>query len=225
MELQLRPSDARLHSALLFDLHYDPDLEPAELFEEHRAWADRHATFGTEPLSAHANSVSTDRCLRIGYISADFREHTRARFIRSFIENHDQSAYEVFCYCDVAKPDALTERFQQHADAWRTTIGMSDDELASLIRQDRIDILVDLTGHMSGNRLLVFARKPAPVQVCYPGYPDTTGLSTIDYCIGAEHVDAPGSERFFTEKLIRLSPSSQCYTPTDDRTLAQITPP
>jgi protein O-GlcNAc transferase len=203
------------HSALLFTLHYDPALSPQAIFEEHLAWARIHA----EPLKAqirpHGNDRNPERRLRIGYVSADFREHTRARFVEPVIANHDRDQFEIFCYSDVRAPDAITHSFQVMADTWRQVAGWPDEKLAAQIRADQIDILIDLTGHMAGNRLLTFAQKPAPIQMTYPGYPNTTGLSIMDYCITDADRDPPGSESLYTEKLIRLDPTSQCYQPTD----------
>lgn len=210
-----RSTDPYAHSALLFTLHYDPRVTPRQLFDEHVAWAQRFA----EPLRPRAaryvNDRSPDRRLRVGYVSADFREHTRSRFMEPVLANHDHAAFEVFCYSDVRQPDAVTARLRAAADVWRETHALDDPALAELVRGDRIDVLVELTGHMAGHRLLTFARRPAPVQVAYPGYPNTTGLSAIDYCLTDADRDPPGAESLYSERLIRLEPTSQCYEPTD----------
>lgn len=132
------------------------------------------------------------------------------------LAHHDPAAVEVFCYSDVTQPDATTARFRCCAHAWRDTARLPHAALADLIRADRIDVLVDLTGHMGGNRLPVFARRPAPVQVAYPGYPATTGLRAIDYCLTDADRDPPGAEQFYAEQLVRLDVTSQCYHPTDE---------
>src|SRR5205823_6077972 len=119
----------------------------------------------------------------------------------------------VYCYADVPRPDAQTQRLQQHADTWRSTIGWSDDEVARRIRQDEIDILVDQAGHTARNRLRVFAYKPAPVQVTYLGYPNTTGLTTIDYRLTDAVVDPPGEPVRHTEALVHLPGAFCCYAP------------
>jgi protein O-GlcNAc transferase len=150
-------------------------------------------------------------------VSADLREHTRALFMEPVLAAHDKAGFEVYCYSGARRPDETTARIRAAADAWRETSGQSDAELAETIRADRIDILVELTGHMGNNRLLVFARKPAPVQVAYPGYPNTTGLKTIDYCIADVDRDPPGvTETLYTEQLVRLPATSQCYRPSAD---------
>jgi protein O-GlcNAc transferase len=213
--LKLRP-DPSAHSALLFTLHYDPQVSPREIFDVHVAWARRYA----EPLKGEVRPYAIDfstepRRLRVGYVSADFREHTRSRFVEPVLANHDHAAFEIFCYSDVRAPDEVTARLRKMADTWRDTADLSDVQLADQVRRDRIDILVELTGHMAGNRLLTFARQPAPVQVAYPGYPNTTGLSTVGYCLTDRDRDPAGAESLYTERLVRLAPTSQSYQPTD----------
>jgi predicted O-linked N-acetylglucosamine transferase (SPINDLY family) len=154
--------------------------------------------------------------IRLGYVSADFRRHTRSLFVEPILEHHDRRGFEVYCYSDVVQPDETTARMCGLADVWRETARLSARALADAIRQDEIDILVDLTGHMSGNRLPTFALKPAPVQVAYPGYPNTTGLATIDYLITDADRDPPGAETLYTEQLVRLPGTSMCYRPPDD---------
>src|SRR5262249_14577584 len=143
--------------------------------------------------------------LRIGYISPDFRHHPVAAFFEPLLREHDHSQFEITCYSDVQRADIVTERFQPMADRWRSVRGAADEQLAAQIRADEIDILVDLAGHIDHNRLLVFARRPAPVQVTYLGYPDTTGLATMDYRFtDARHDPVGQNDRFHTEKLIRI---------------------
>src|SRR5258706_9888242 len=221
--LKQRP-DPHAHSALLFTLHYDPQVSPREIFKEHVAWARRYAEPLKGEIRPHGNDFSTEpRRLRVGYVSADFREHTRSRFVEPVLANHDHAAFEIFCYSDVRTPDEVTARMRQMADAWRDTADLSDAQLADQVRRDRIDILVDLTGHMAGNRLLTFARQPAPVQVAYPGYPNTTGLSTVGYCLTDRDRDPAGAESLYTERLVRLAPTSQSYQPTDQE--LEVGPP
>jgi predicted O-linked N-acetylglucosamine transferase (SPINDLY family) len=214
--VRLRPADAVTHSDLLFTLHYHPGYTTEQLYTEHVAWAERHAAPLYPEDPSYPNERDPGRRLRVGYVSADFRRHTRAMFMEPVLAAHDREAFEVYCYSDVARPDETTARLRGYGHAWRDTAGLSDGQLADLVRQDRIDVLVELTGHMGGNRLLAFARKPAPVQVAYPGYPNTTGLKTVDYLICDEDRDPPGAERYFTEELVRLAVTSQCYRPPDD---------
>ena len=139
-------------------------------------------------------------------------------FTVPLLSHHDHRQFEIFCYADVARPDAVTERLRGHADVWRNTVGLSDQQLADLVRSDQIDILVDLTMHMANNRLLVFARKPAPVQVAWLAYPGTTGLSTMDYRLTDPYLDPPGLfDAFYSEESIRLPETFWCYDPLTDR--------
>jgi predicted O-linked N-acetylglucosamine transferase (SPINDLY family) len=209
---ELSPSPL-VHQSLLLALHYHP-LDPHDVFEEHVRWGKRHAIAYTRQEHVHSNDRSPNRRLRIGYVSADFRAFPMSRYIEPVLEQHDHERFEIVCYSDVAAADSVTERLKDHADAWRNSSGLSDEQLAGRVRSDRIDILLDLNGHMEGNRLLVFARKPAPIQVTYLSYPDTTGLSTIDYRITDSLHDPPGkTERFHTEALVRLDPCCWCYRP------------
>jgi predicted O-linked N-acetylglucosamine transferase (SPINDLY family) len=213
----LRPGSAQAHSDLLFTLMYSPDLSPREVFEEHVGWGERHARpfYPAEPR--YENDRDPDRRLRIGYVSPDFRSHPVSRFLEPILRHHDRERFETYCYSDVARPDAVTIRLRQHASAWRETAALDDGQLAELIRHDRIDILVDLSGHMGGNRLLVFARKPAPVQITYLGYPNTTGVRTIDYRISDSRHDPEGeNDDLHVEKLLRIGECCWCYQPDED---------
>ena len=130
------------------------------------------------------------------------------------LESHDHERFEIFCYADVQNPDAITQRCRSLADVWRPIFGYADEQVAQLIRQDRIDILVDLAMHTGNNRLLVFARKPAPVQATYLAYCGTTGLDTMDYRLTDPYLDPPGqNDHFYSEKSIRLPKSYWCYQP------------
>src|SRR5262249_38309202 len=149
--------------------------------DECRRWNAQHAEPLAKGIRPHANLPDPERRLRIGYVSPDFRDHADSFFTIPLLSNHDHGRFEIFCYSQVAHPDALTERLRGYADIWRDIVGLSDQQVADLVRGDGIDILVDLKVHTADNRLLVFARKPAPVQVTWLGYPGTTGLSAMDY--------------------------------------------
>ncbi len=173
----------------------------------------------------HANDRTPDRRLKIGYVSGDFREHAVAYFIEPVFANHDKSHFEIFCYSNSSKHDAFTDRLIAESDHWRPCLSMSDDELAKRIQADGIDILVDLAGHTAYNRLLVFARKPAPIQITYLGYPGTSGLSAMDYRLTdnyTEPQDGAGADQYYTETLLRLPDSMWCYRPAED--MEEITP-
>ncbi len=154
--------------------------------------------------------------MRLGYISPDFRSHAAAFFTAPLFAAHDRTGFEIFCYSDVIRPDDTTARLRSLVDGWREITGLGHAEVARQIRQDRIDILVDLTMHMAHHRLLVFARKPAPVQACWLAYPGTTGLSTIDYRITDVHLDpTDADDRCYAEQSIRLPETFWCYDPLD----------
>jgi hypothetical protein len=135
------------------------------------------------PERAFENDRDPARPLRVGYLSADFRDHPIARFFFPLLVAHDRACVAVYCYSDVPSPDRQTERLRARADVWRDVSAMDDDAVAEAIRADRIDVLVDLAGHLDNRRLLVFARRPAPVLVTYIGYSDTTGMRSIGYRI------------------------------------------
>jgi predicted O-linked N-acetylglucosamine transferase (SPINDLY family) len=163
--------------------------------------------------------------LRIGYVSPDFRDHADSFFTVPLLSNHDHGRFEIFCYSQVAHPDALTERQRGYADIWRDIAGLSDQQVADLVRGDRIDVLVDLKVHTADNRLLVFARKPAPVQVTWLGYPGTTGLSAMDYRLTDPYLDPPGLfDACYAEESLRLPDTFWCYNPLSDRPPASALP-
>ena len=159
--------------------------------------------------------MQCERRLRIGYVSADFRAHCNAHFTFPLFSAHDRTRFEIYCYSDVTQPDDVTEKLRSHTDAWRNIVGMSDEQASLLvIAQDQIDILVDLTLHMANGRPLLFARKPAPIQVTWLGYPETTGLSTMDYRLTDPYLDPPGENNdCYVEKSIRLPETYWCYDP------------
>jgi len=203
--------------ARLMMMNYNPLYTAQTIFSEHVQFAKQHA----EPLypahPTYPNDCSLSRRLRIGYVSPDFRRHPVACFIEPVLSAHNREGFEIFCYSDVKVTDGVTTRIQSHADQWRTISGMSDEKVAEVIREDAIDILVDLAGHTDANRMLVFARKPSPVQVNWIGYPATTGISTIDYKIVDAYTDPPGmTEQFYSEKLVRMPESFLCYLPDSE---------
>ena len=238
--LALKPGCADVHSNLLSGLFAMPDLDPQEMFREYRRWNEIHAEPLAKSILPHANNRDPDRRLRIGYVSRDFREHHPvAFFFENLLAQHDRGEAAVFCYSDLVRPDRVTARLRQCAGHWREIAGMQDAQVADLIRQDQIDILVDLAGHTTRNRLLVFARKPAPIQVTYLGYPDTTGMSAMDYRMTDVHADPPDAGghlpttdglkpsllaadppgttgHLHSEKLIRLPEVFACFRPAEN---------
>ncbi|MFQ5545679.1 MAG: FkbM family methyltransferase, partial [Acidiferrobacterales bacterium] len=215
--LALKPDFTDAHSNLLLCLHYGADTEPAAVFIEHQRWAEQHALSLADTIDPHANDPTPNRRLRIGYLSPDFRTHSVAYFVEPLLAAHDRAGFEVICYANVVRPDSLTKRLQSLVHKWRNIVPLSDAEVADLVREDGVDILVDLAGHTGKNRLLVFARKPAPVQVSYLGYPNTTALATMDYRLTDAWADPPGHmENSYTEELVRLPHGFLCYRPPQD---------
>jgi predicted O-linked N-acetylglucosamine transferase (SPINDLY family) len=212
--IEVDPHDVGGHGNLIYALTAHEACDAQTLLAEHRAWAVRHAEPLTAAAAPHAREAPGGRRLRVGYVSAHFRNHAVSFFSEPLIAAHDHERFEIYLYSDVKNADQVTARFQGHADAWRDTAGATDDALAQTVRQDRIDILVDLAGHIGPNRLLVFARKPAPVQVTYLGYQNTTGMSAMDYRLTDAHADPPEmTDPFYTERLVRLPRAFFCYRP------------
>ncbi|HEX3729332.1 MAG TPA: tetratricopeptide repeat protein [Opitutaceae bacterium] len=205
---------AEIHSNLLFSLNFPAELDPEDVWAEHRRWAQLYA----EPLRAAgeppAHNFEPERRLRIGYVSPDFVNHAVAYFFEPALAARDRKRFEVTCYSDARVPDAVTERLRAQSDRWRDLAGRSDEEAAALMRADGIDLLVDLAGHTARHRLLTFARRPAPVQVSWLGYPNTTGLAAIDYRLTEAVCDPPGvTDAWHSEKLLRLPGPFSCYRP------------
>ena len=214
---QIRPDYVIAHSNLLLGLHYLPDLDAPSLFQEHRLWDQIHAQPLARLIAPHGNDPNPERRLRVGYVSPDFREHSVTYFIENLLAGHDPDWVEAFCFSDVVRADPTTARLQQYAQHWRDITTMSDSQIAEMIRRDQIDILVDLAGHTAHNRLLVFARKPAPIQVTWLGYPNTTGMSAMDYRLTDAYADPPGTtEHLHSERLVRLPETFACFRPAED---------
>lgn len=214
--LQMQPDYPEAHSNLLFSLAYRDDVSQDAVLDAHRQYGRRVEAPHQGRWPDHSDRVragGADRRLRVGYVSPDLREHSIAYFIAPLLREHDRSAVEIFCYAGVMRPDAVTESLQRYAAHWLSTVGMTDAALAERITADGIDILVDLAGHTAGNRLPAFARKPAPVQISWLGYPDTTGLSAVGYRLVDAITDPPNESVVATETLIRLEHGFLCFEP------------
>jgi predicted O-linked N-acetylglucosamine transferase (SPINDLY family) len=212
--LALKPDFAEVHSNLIFALDLSATYGIEEQQQERRRWHERHGRRHSGEIHTHRNAADPDRPLRVGYVSADFRAHSAYYAFSPVILSHDRAAFEIYCYSGVKRADGATARLQQAVPHWRSTLGFSDDALAGQIRADAIDILVDLSGHTAGNRLLVFARKPAPVQITAWGHATGTGLETMDYLL-ADPVVLPKQHRhLFAEEIIDL-PCAFCYQAPD----------
>jgi predicted O-linked N-acetylglucosamine transferase (SPINDLY family) len=210
-----RPDHAPYRSDVVFHAHFHPGCDAKALLEEARSWDRAHAA----PL-AHAQvaTPSRDRApgdrLRVGYVSPNFRMHCQAFFLFPLLSHHDRGRVEVFCYSDVPRPDDWTRQLLGLAEHARGIASVPDDVVARQIRADGIDVLVDLTMHMDRGRLLLFARRPAPVQVCWLAYPGTTGLAAMDFRLTDPHLDPPGSDTtVYSEESIRLPDTFWCYDP------------
>jgi predicted O-linked N-acetylglucosamine transferase (SPINDLY family) len=211
--LELRPDSPEIHSNLLLSLNYNPAYDAPAIFAEHVRWADLHERCGMQ-IQVHPNLPDPDRTLRIGYVSPDIRNHSVSYFLEPLLAHHNPAAVTTVCYIDVSAADDTTSRIGALAPLSRHTAGQPDARVAELISKDGIDILVDLAGHTAGNRLTLFARRPAPIQVTYLGYPNTTGLKSMDYRITDEWADPPGkSEPWHTETLVRIPGGFLCYKP------------
>ena len=204
------PDYADARSSLLFALNLSDRAGTEDTVAEHFEWGRRIA----DPLwreRGFSNAPEPQRSLRVGYVSADFFGHAAADFIHSFLPQHERGRYEITCYCNAHLPEAS---YHLYGHTWRDISALDDAQAASLIEQDAIDILVDLSGHTRGNRLLVFARKPAPLQLTFLGYPNTTGMRAMDYRLTDAYADPPGaSERRYRERLLRLPHGLWCYRP------------
>lgn len=210
--MKLDPQCVEAHSSLLYSLTMSTSVNAEQLFIEHCKWGELHAQLPKDN-PPHFNSRDPDRPLRIGYVSPDFRMHPVAMFIEPVLRHHDRSRYETILYAEVPAPDEVSTRLRELADGWRNTCGLSHAALARQIRDDQIDILVELAGHTHRTRLLTMALKPAPVQMSYLGYPNTSGVPAIDYRISDAVADPVGGPRRHTEALIRLPHSFCCFSP------------
>jgi protein O-GlcNAc transferase len=210
--VNLRPDVPAVHSNLLLAINYSSNYSPDQIASEHRRWAERFA--GNPPPPFLPADTNPDRIVKIGYVSADFRQHTVAGFIDALLTNHDRRKFNITSYFNGSRPDDMTERLKTLSDSWQVISGYSDDQIAARIQSDRIDVLIDLSGHTAGNRMLVFARRPAPLQLTMFGYPNTTGISAIDYRV----TDAVSDPATVTagpspERLLRLPKLAWVYNP------------
>ena len=202
-----------LHSNWLQQQAYDPDPTPARLFARHLDWARRHAGKAARPPLLDPDP---ERRIRIGYVSADLARHPVGILLLPALLNRDPKSVETVCYSGAGDGDAWTRRLERAADRWVEAAALDDAALAERIRSDRIDILVDLSGHTAGNRLPVFSLRPAPIQVSWIGYPGSTGLDAIDVVIADLAQVPPEHERWFVERIERLDPGYVAYAPPDD---------
>ncbi|MCW5606371.1 MAG: tetratricopeptide repeat protein, partial [Burkholderiales bacterium] len=221
--LKRNPAMPAVHSDMLRMLNFAGNLDPETIWHEHAAWAQHHAEPLWQNTMPHANGPDPARRLRLGFVSPYFRKHAMNFFFESTVEFLDREYFEIVLYADVAKPDEYSARLRRYGVVWRDTLDLSDEQLAQMVRDDAIDILVDLSGHAPGNRLLAFARKAAPVQVTWNGYPNTTGMRSMDVRITDAYCDPPGTtERLHSEHLVRLPRIYMTWRPPQDA--PEVTP-
>ncbi len=222
----LKPGFSEAYGNLLFTLNYHPGYDGCAIAAEAARWERQHAEPARPFIRRHCNGRDPGRRLRVGYVSPDFRDHPVGRFMLPLLAHHDREDFEIFCYAQVPCADAMTRRLRGHAEHWHSLVGLTDPQVAELIRQHGIDILVDLALHTAGNRLLVFARKPAPVQVTYLAYAGSSGLRTMDYRLSDPHLDPPGAdEAAYSEQTFRLPGTYWCYQPPEVRPAVPLREP
>ena len=212
--LKIDPNLVKAYSNFLLSLLYDSEYDLDYIFAEHKKWNDffGHPSM-KRPPALHINSPRQDRRLCIGYVSPDFRDHSCAWFFEPLLEFHNRDKVEIFCYGEIRNEDTVTARIRELSDSWYCTKGISDMEVVKQIRSDGIDILVDLAGHTKGNRLPVFALKPAPVQMTWLGYNFTTGLEAIDYRLSDNWLTPLKGRERFSERIHNLNRCSLVYRP------------
>jgi predicted O-linked N-acetylglucosamine transferase (SPINDLY family) len=214
--LALQPDLLPAHTGLLLAMHYSDGTTPQETLAQSRRFAER-LPHGPAPTADRLRPSQAMGRLRVGYVSPDFREHSVAWFLEPLLAAHDRQAFEVIGYASVARPDAVTRRLLSHCHRACEVHDLSDEQLAALVREHRVDILVDLAGHTRGNRLGAFARWPAPVQVTYLGYPGTTGVPAIAYRLTDAIADPAGvTDADHSERLVRLPHGFLCYRPPSE---------
>jgi protein O-GlcNAc transferase len=211
--LKQKPHSPQIHSNLLLLLNYSSDVTVEEIAQEHTAWATQYITaLPDAPRIPEPHDAG--RKLKIGYISGDFRQHTVSGFAEVLFTHHDRSQVDVYAYGNILRPDDVTDRLKKLADHYRPIGGLPDEQVFYQMQADQLDILIDLSGHTAGNRLQLMAARPAPVQCTLFGYPNTTGLSAIDYRITDPISDPEGTtEALSVEKLLRLPQAAWCYAP------------
>ena len=226
---EIAPHSTGIASAVLFHRHYLPRIDAPSLFEAHRqAGAQLMAKAGNAAPPRPQPQGLTQRRLRIGYVSPNFSRHSVGYFIEPVIRHHDREKFEIYCYYAHDKADDTTARLRTRADHWRDIPQTDGAEFADMVRADGIDVLVDLAGHSKSNRLAGFAHRPAPLQITWLGYPDTTGLPVMDARVTDAIADpAPQADALNTERLLRINGGFLCYQPPADSPPvgANINPP
>jgi protein O-GlcNAc transferase len=205
-------ADAGVHSNMTYTLQFHPGYDDESLYREQRRWNEIYAVPLKSQIRKHENDRNPDRKLRIGYVSPYFYHQAESFFVAPLLKNHDRNQIEVHCYASVIRPDNMTERMRTATEFWHDVLGVSDADLAERIRNDRIDVLIDLAMHMAHNRMMLFARKPAPVQIAWLAYPGGTGLDAMDYRITDAYMDPlDKTTAYYREESYRLADCWCCY--------------
>jgi protein O-GlcNAc transferase len=221
--IAIDPKLTAVHSTLVFQTAFSSRHDARAQLAEAQRWSDRHAAPLLGRRRAYTHERSPERRLRIGYVSPDFRRHVQRLYTIPVLAQHDHAAHEIVCYSSVKAPDQHTQRIKSLADEWHDVARLDDGELAQKIRDDRIDVLVDLTMHMAHNRLRVFAERPAPVQIAWLAYPGTTGVDGMDYRITDPFLDPQGAPLPYSEQSLWLPHSFWCYGPgSDEGTVGEL---
>ncbi len=209
----LSPTGADEHNNLIYTMQFLPEITGEAILKESVKWDSLYSA--AIPTTGYSNTPDPERRLRVGYISPDFKEHAAAYFLEPLLAAHDRDDVEVFCYAELGTPDSVTERFMEHADQWRLTLGRTDDELCNMIRHDQIDILVECAGRSTQNRLRAISQKPAPLQLNYLAmHGETTGMACMDYALTDTHQAPSRFQHQFSEKLLHVENGSLIFQPS-----------
>ena len=208
--VSIDPYTSDFLTTLLFDLNYSPDMSAEEIFDYYKQYDNQFGLPYKSQWKPFTQPKVPKKKLKIGYVSPDFRNHSMMNFLLPIITHHDRQQFEIFAFAELKKEDSLSLEYKSLVDHWIRTDPMSDDQLVEKIRSLEIDILVDLAGHTCGNRLKVFAQKPAPISLTWLGFGYTTGLSAIDYFLTDEVMAPKGSEHLFSEQPWHLKNYSFC---------------
>jgi protein O-GlcNAc transferase len=221
--LELEPPKSDRLSSKIATMHYDPRFDAMDILKEAKRFDELFGRSAGE-IAPHENDRDGDRKLRIGYVSPDFCNHVVGRCMLRLLPHHDRERFEIHCYSNSAVEDSVSARLREKSDGWHSIAGVTDGDAAAMIRADRIDILIDLAVHTRGNRLPLFAYRPAPVQMTYLGCCSTTGLSAMDYRISDGGCDPPDTDlSIYSEKTIRLPRIHFCYDPLPE--MPAVSPP
>jgi len=214
--LQLQPDDINSFSTLLYTINYHPDISSEEIFKKYIAFNNTFCKHLESTWKPHTNKPSTHRRLNIGYVAPGYRKHPARYFLEPLLANHNKKLFKIFAYINIAEDAADKDLFYPYADELTPVKDLNDDELAVTIRQHKIDILIDLSGHTAGNRLQCFARRPAPVSLHWLDFGYTTGLTAIDYYLTDKVTAPPESQKYFSEKLLTIDTPALAYRPPDE---------